>query len=94
MKSKKEFEIRLNNKTNTDFMGKVSHFLGLKFQWNITPDSVSVHLSQEAFADRLIDDAGLLQASVTIKNIPFQSGTPVDFIQTIDLPRDNKLSLY
>lgn len=74
-------------------MGKVSHFLGLKFQWKVTPDRVSVHLSQEAFADHLIHDAGLLQASASIKNTPFRSGAPIDSIQHIDLPQEKKLSL-
>ena len=30
------FEQKLNAKHTTDFMGKVSHFLGLKFQWKET----------------------------------------------------------
>ena len=45
----KEFETRLQSKVNTDFMGKVSHYLGIRFQWKQTPEQVSVHLSQEAF---------------------------------------------
>ena len=36
---KKEFERRLKKLNKVDFMGKVSHFLGIKFQWTEYRDS-------------------------------------------------------
>ena len=74
-------------------MGKVTHFLGLKFQWDGTPERVSVHLSQEAFADRPIHDSGLDHDSATSKQTPFRSGAPIDTIKNIDLPPDKRTSI-
>ena len=54
-----EFERRLCRQTTVDFMGKVSHYLGLKFQWRETSSRTLVHISQEAFIDQLIESAGL-----------------------------------
>ena len=59
-------------------MGKASHFLGIRFQWRETPDKVSVHMSQEAFADQLISNSGLDNDSASSKPTPFRSGLPVD----------------
>ena len=76
----REFENRLSTYVKTDFMGKVTHFLGIKFQWQQTLTRTSVHLSQQAFAENLIKDAGLDNASSTITPTPFRSGFPVDSI--------------
>ena len=84
----KAFQEKLLSKTETDFMGKVSHFLGIRFQWRQTQDRLSVHLSQEAFADTLIKSAGLAHDSATTKPSPFRSGLPVDSIPHIPLPPD------
>jgi len=86
----KEFERRLKEKTNVDFMGNVSHFLGLRFQWRKQPNShLKVHLSQEAFADTLIEQAGLSHFATTTTKTPYRSGYPVDMIT-----KDNELSLH
>ena len=54
------FEQRLKKLTSVDFMGEVSHFSGIKFSWQREPDNhITVHMAQEAFADNLIDEAGL-----------------------------------
>lgn len=60
----KEFERRLEKLNEVDFMGNVSHFLGIKFQWTEYTDSnntqqLKVHLSQKAFADNLVNLAEL-----------------------------------
>ena len=54
----KAFETQLKSKTNVDFMGNVSHFLGHKFQWrqyyeNNIPQ-LKVHVSQTAHAEHVI----------------------------------------
>ena len=51
------FEDKLAKLTTVDFMGEVSHFLGIRFQWRKTNTRVTAHLSQEAFADTLIEQA-------------------------------------
>lgn len=89
----REFETRLNNQTKTDFMRKVSHFLGLKFQWNVTPDKVSVHLSQEAFTDRLLYANDLISDSTSAKSAPFRSGAPIDSTKDVYLPPEKRQSL-
>ena len=78
----KQFEQQLKSKTNVDFMGNVTHFLGLRFQWRQQQQSLQVHLSQEAFADNLIQQAGLDQFSTKSNLTPFRSGNPVDSIPT------------
>ena len=88
-----EFEKRLQSHTETFFMGKVSHFLGIKFQWRKTADTLSVHLSQEAFADNLIAEHNLDNSSSTIKPTPFRSGLPIDSIKPINLPPDETNTL-
>ena len=45
----KEFENRLSQFVTTDFMGKVTHFLGIKFDWKQNSERTSVHLSQASF---------------------------------------------
>jgi len=77
----KEFARKLAVKTNVDFMGPVSHFLGLKFQWQKSNNRLRAHISQEAFADSLIDQAGLTSLSVSSNKTPYRSGYPVDNIK-------------
>ena len=77
----KEFQQRLSSMTNVDFMGQVTHFLGLKFQWKQSANRLSAHISQEAFADTLIEQAGLTHLSVTAHKTPYRSGYPVDSIK-------------
>ena len=87
------FEQKLNALHTTDFMGKVTHFLGIKFQWKETQERLSVHLSQEAFSDNLIAEAGLSNDSATIKPTPFRSGLPIDSIKHTPLPPDQSSQL-
>lgn len=61
-------------------MGNVTHFLGLRFQWRQTKDTLKVHMSQEAFSDNLIQQAGLSTISAKSNLTPFRSGNPVDSI--------------
>ena len=68
-------------------MGQVSHFLGIRFQWRKHDDeTISVHMSQEAFIDNLISEAGLQHDSATTKPTPFRSGLPIDSIKHVPLP--------
>ena len=78
----KAFETKLSQLTSVDFMGEVSHFLGIRFQWRKTQNRVKAHLSQEAFADSLVQLAGLSQFSTKYSQTPYRSGYPVDTIKT------------
>ena len=79
----KEFQKQLQSKTNVDFMGTVTHFLGHKFQWQqCTINDTShlrVHLSQTAFTDHLVELARLSDSSKPVIT-PYRSGYPVDAI--------------
>ena len=77
----KEFEKRIKATTNVDFMGNVTHFLGMRFQWRRDDTHLKVHISQEAFADTLIEQAGLSHFSASTKKTPYRSGYPVDMIE-------------
>jgi len=75
-----KFEKELGSLTNVDFMGQVSHFLGIKYQWRQTPTSTKAHMSQEAFAESLVNQNGLSNISTKINMTPYRSGFPVDAI--------------
>ena len=89
----KEFESRLSKLTTVDFMGTVQHFLGIKFQWVQSPSSLTVHLSQPAFTDHILQEHGLNLDSATSSRTPYRSGLPVDSIPSIDMPNDAKNTL-
>jgi len=77
------FQTQLSAITGVHFMGQVSHFLGIKFLWNRSPNgSLSVHMSQEAFADHLVDLAELTNSSNSTNITPYQCGKPVDSLPT------------
>ena len=62
-------------------MGKVSHFIGIKFSWQRKPDDhIAVHMTQEAFTDNLIEEAGLTDANPV--KTAYRSGHPVENIPT------------
>jgi hypothetical protein len=82
----KEFEKRLSTIGNVDFMGQVSHFLGIEFSWKHHEDgNLSVSLTQHSFAENLIDSVNYSTASVSSFVTPYRSGTPIDSIPSIPL---------
>jgi len=80
------FEQALKQKINVDFMGDAEFFLGLKFDWIISPNGdVDCRISQEAYANSIVDELGLSQANVSPLMTPFRSGFPVDTIPHVDM---------
>ncbi len=52
----KQFEILLSSLGNVDFMGQVSHFLGIEFTWKSHPNGdLSVSLTQQSFIDTFLE---------------------------------------
>eukprot|EP00957_Ditylum_brightwellii_P172064 13099282-Ditylum_brightwellii.AAC.1 len=62
-------------------LGKTSRFLGIKFQWIQHADgNLTCKLSQEAFADNLIETTELDSDAINHPPTPYQSGLPIDAI--------------
>ena len=74
------FEKQLTSLTDVDFMGDVHHFLGIKFTWTRSGDTLSAHLSQTAFIDNLAHDLGFDPLSTKHPKTPYRSGLPIDSI--------------
>jgi hypothetical protein len=46
-------------------MGTIEWFLGMHFQWMMTPGFVQVHLSQTSFAANLVEENNIQNQSIT-----------------------------
>ena len=91
---KKHFELSLATKIKDDFMGDAEFFLGIKFDWVFSPDGhLDCRLSQEAYANVIVDAMGLADASVSPKMTPFRSGCPIDTIPRKDMSDEQRLPL-
>ena len=77
------FEKRFGNEISTDFNGRIGYFLGINFS-TIQHDNgnISIHLSQEAFIENLVQLAQLDDEAVNTAVTPYRSGYPVDAIPT------------
>ena len=91
----KDFESRLSSLTDVDFMGDVSHFLGIKFSWHRTSTNLCAHLSQSAFIDNLAEELGLDKLSTKHPKTPYRSGLPIDSIpdETVSASTRDSLKL-
>ena len=81
----RHFEDEFGKLTAVDFMGQVTFFLGIKFSWRVSPTKVSVHLSQQAFVESLLEQFGFSPHSTSSKPTPYRSGHPVDAILDADI---------
>ena len=77
----KAFETEFGATIKTTFDGDISHFLGINFT-NIRHDDghLSIHLTQEAFTDTLVQKAGLDGPDSATAPTPYRSGYPIDKI--------------
>jgi hypothetical protein len=95
-KVKQKFEESLSLVGDVDFMGQVSHFLGIEFTWKHHSDGhLSVCLTSQSFTKTLIDSLGLQSSSVSSFTTPFRSGLVIDSIphQEMDSESRDKLRL-
>lgn len=82
----KHFEQALTSKAKVDFMGQIDYFLGILFDWRWHKDgSISVHLSQEAYANQIVESLGLSDSVSSPTMMPYQSGPPIDTILLVDM---------
>jgi len=83
---KKQFETLLSTIGNVDFMGQVSHFLGIEFTWkHLLNGHLSVSLTQQSFTDTLLDSLGISVDCLSTYTTPYQSHFHIDSIPTQDM---------
>jgi hypothetical protein len=84
------FESKLSTIGNVDFMGQVSHFLGIEFSWHYLPDGeLEVSLTQQSFLDTLLSNLNITNENVSTYTTPYRSGQVIDSIPYSDmLPAD------
>ena len=82
------FESGLAERVKVDFMGTVSYFLGVFFEWTATPKRVSAHMSQEGFLTELLDRHGLTDCNPC--PTPYRSGFVIDRIPVDSEPRSDE----
>lgn len=73
------FEQILGSQFKISFMGVVNWFLGTHFTWIDRPHGdISVHLSQVAFAQNLVERYRQQNINLNPKATPYRSGLPID----------------
>ncbi len=77
-----KFESLLWTIGEVEFMGQVTQFLGIEFTWkHHTDGNPSVSLTQQSFAETLIESLNLSTASVSTFTTPYRLGLAIDSIQ-------------
>jgi len=80
-KVERKFESLLSTIGEVDFMGQVSHFLGIEFSWKFHPDeNLSVSLTQQSFVETLLEALNLSNLSTSSYTLPYHSGLVIDSI--------------
>jgi hypothetical protein len=91
----REFKKQLSTIGNVDFMGQVSHFLGIEIGWKHHPDgNLSVSVTQQFFAENLVDSVNYTSSSVSTFVSPYRSGLPIDSISTSTLSSSDQDKLH
>jgi len=81
-----KFEQLLSTIGKVEFMGQVSHFLGIEFTWCYHPDgNLSVNLNQQSFTENLLDSLQLSSTTTSTSTTPYQPGISIDTIPTSSL---------
>ncbi len=79
------FEQILSSQFKINFMGVVNWFLGTHFTWTDYPtEDISVHLSQVAFAQNLVERYHQQHINHNTKSTPYCSGLPIDSLPAYD----------
>jgi Reverse transcriptase (RNA-dependent DNA polymerase). len=90
------FEQTLPTKTKLqiEFNGPVHHFLGIAFSHSYSTDGhLTIHLSQEADINQLLEDNNLHGTTTITKPTPYRSGHPVDTIPHVDMSPTERIEL-
>jgi len=82
----KQFERLLSTIGEVDFMGQVTHFLGIEFTWHHHVDgNVSVNLMQQSFTESLLESLGITSDQVSTFTTPYRSGISIDSIPSFTM---------
>lgn len=82
----KQFETLLSSLGEVNFMGQVSHFLGIEFTWHHHPDgNVSVNLTQQSFTESLLESLGISSDTTSTFTTPYCAGISIDSIPSQSL---------
>jgi hypothetical protein len=83
----KKVESLLSTIGQVEFMGQFSQFLGIEFTWKWRMDGhLSVSLTQQSFAETLIESLGFDSASVSTFTTTYQLGLPIDSVPHQNMP--------
>ncbi|MFN9983377.1 MAG: hypothetical protein ACK53Y_25850, partial [bacterium] len=86
----RRFESLLSEIGDVDFMGQVSHFLGIEFTWKQLPDNhLCVTLTQQSFIESLLDSLGLTSSCISTYTTPYHSGLAIDSIKHQDMSSED-----
>jgi hypothetical protein len=87
----KKFESLLSTIGNVDFMGQVTHFLGIEFAWNTdTTGNLHVSLTQQSFVETLLDNLGITIESTSHFSTPYRSRYPIDSIPFVEMSSSDR----
>jgi hypothetical protein len=76
---------------DVDFMGQVSHFLGIEFMWQKFPDdNLCVSLTQQSFVESLLNSLNISFEGILTYTSPYKSGVHIDSIPSVDMPSNER----
>jgi hypothetical protein len=91
-KTDKLFKTQLGSKCQVDFMGKVSWFLGSKYEWEDLPDGrLTVSIIQTAKAEELLENHGMEECNAV--DSPYCSGFVINRNPDDGVPDEQKARL-
>jgi len=85
------FEEKLATIGSVDFMGQVSWFIGTEFFWVFHDGGhLSVSLTQQSFAETLIDSLGLDFCGQSSFTTPYQTGQSIDSLPAVPMSSSDR----
>jgi hypothetical protein len=85
----RKFESLLSTIGDVDFMGQVSHFLGIEFTWKQLPGGhLSVSLTQQSFLDQLLVSLNIFIDSSSSYTSPSKANCHIDSISHQGMSQD------
>ena len=80
------FRTLLNSEYTVSYDDSLEWFLGMKFDWQETDNTLKCHVHQEAFILDIVEHHNMSDCNKSTRATPFRSGFPVDNIPQSTLP--------